>query len=360
MKTSELIVKTMNAFNQGKVVEDSGVELVCKVVKPFEKTDQIDESEMDVLPQDEAKPPDDKEEIEELVSKVPEETDISVQEVPEEQGMEDIQADKTVKKKEQSQEISRHSERIKAGIVKPERYAMTTEKMREGSHNSEERNAAIKKVKLDEIHLIFEELDAVEPVKKKDIPEGFKALGTHLFTVEKFTMDDMHDKFKSQLVSHGNEQDTLLYPDRSSPTVGIHMIMMGLIIASCNTDYLVGKLDVKGAFIQTEKTRTPVYIKCVGTLHKLIVETYPRLKACVDESGALYCKLKKALYGCVQASKLWYKQLCSFLQDLSYERSDVDLCLFRKVIGEKVYTQWSLRFNRRSTYLLQLKKAEMR
>ncbi len=251
--------------------------------------------------------------------------------------MEDIQADKTVKEKERSQEISRHSERIKAGIAKPERYAMTTEKLREGSHNSEERNAAIKNAKLDKICLIFEELDAVEPVKKKDFPEGFKALRMHLFTVEKFTADGVHDKFKSRLVSHGNKQDTLLYPDRSSPTVGIHTIMMGLIIASCNTDYIVGKLDVKGAFIQTEMTGTPVYIKCVGTLCKSIVETYPRLKAYVDDNGALYCKLKKALYSCVQTSKLWYKQLCSFLQDLSYARSDVDLCLFRKVIGEKVY-----------------------
>ena len=90
---------------------------------------------------------------------------------------------------------------------------------------------------------------------------------------------------------------------------------------------------MKGAFIKTGMTGTPVYIKCVGTLCKLIVETYPRLKAYLDDNGALYCKLKKALYGCVQASKLWYKQLCSFLQELSYERSGIDMCLFRKVIG---------------------------
>ena len=94
---------------------------------------------------------------------------------------------------------------------------------------------------------------------------------------------------------------------------------------------------MKGAFIKTGMTGTPVYIKCVGTLCKLIVETYPRLKAYLDDNGALYCKLKKALYGCVQALKLWYKQFCSFLQELSYERSDIDLCLFRKVIGERVY-----------------------
>jgi hypothetical protein len=33
MKTSKLIVKTMNAFDQGKVVEDSGVEVVKRLIK---------------------------------------------------------------------------------------------------------------------------------------------------------------------------------------------------------------------------------------------------------------------------------------------------------------------------------------
>ncbi len=55
-----------------------------------------------MLPQDEAKPLDDKQEIKKPVSKVSEETDMSVQEVPEEQveEMEVIQAGKTVKKME--------------------------------------------------------------------------------------------------------------------------------------------------------------------------------------------------------------------------------------------------------------------
>ncbi len=91
------------------------------------------------------------------------------------------------------------------------------------------------------------------------------------------------------------------------------MIMMGLIIASCNADYIVGKLDVKGAFIQTEMTGNPVNIKCVGALCKLIVKTYPRLKTYVDDNGALYCKLKKALYGCVQSIETLEKAILWFL-----------------------------------------------
>jgi hypothetical protein len=67
----------------------------------------------------------------------------------------------------------------------------------------------------------------------------------------------------------------------------------------------MGKIDVKGAFIQTEMSGTPVYIKCGGNLKKQILGIYPAFSKYVGPDGLLYCKLKKALYGCVQASKLW-------------------------------------------------------
>jgi len=51
-------------------------------------------------------------------------------------------------------------------------------------------------------------------------------------------------KFKSRLISHSNEQDVLMYPDRSSPTIEVHLIMTELAVAACHEDYVVGKLDV--------------------------------------------------------------------------------------------------------------------
>ncbi len=88
----------MNTFDQGKIVEESGVELAHEVAKTFEKTNAMEG------PQDEAKPPDDKQEVKKPVSKVSEETEMPVQEIPEEQidEMEVIQGDKNVKKKEQN------------------------------------------------------------------------------------------------------------------------------------------------------------------------------------------------------------------------------------------------------------------
>jgi hypothetical protein len=68
-----------------------------------------------------------------------------------------------------------------------------------------------------------------------------------------------------------------------------------------------------------------------------ILETYPEYKRYIGQDGILYCRLKKVLYGCVQASKLWYEKLRSFLLRQGYVCSEVDPCLFRKVDGDSVY-----------------------
>jgi hypothetical protein len=138
-----------------------------------------------------------------------------------------------------------------------------------------------------EIEQVFEDLQALEPVEKQDIPKNVRALGSHLFTVEKFMA-----------------------------TVAIHTIMSTLAVAACNGNYTLGKLDVKGVFIQTKMKGTPVYIKCRGQLSNLIMAKYPKYSQFVRNDGILYCRLKKALDGCIQASELWYEKLKGFLQEV--------------------------------------------
>ncbi len=65
----------------------------------------------------------------------------------------------------------------------------------------------MKVAKAEEMKQVLEELQALEPVEKADIPPGTKALGCHLFMVEKFTASGEHDMYKSQLVLHGNKQE---------------------------------------------------------------------------------------------------------------------------------------------------------
>jgi hypothetical protein len=237
---------------------------------------------------------------------------------------------------EQSVRRARRSERIRAGVKRPNRYAVHT-KLRQGKHNSERVNKSIEAAECEEIKLVFEELKAVEVGTKENIPAGIPAFNSHLFTIEKFKADGLHDKYKSRLIAHGNEQDVTLYPDRASPTAQLHSFMTCLAIAACNEKCSVGKLDVKDAFIQTEMSGTPVYIKCAGKLKNVILCTYPKLADYVSKDGVLYCKLLKALYGCVQASKLWYLKLLQFLEREGYQKCEVDPCIFRRVEGDMVY-----------------------
>ncbi len=152
---------------------------------------------------------------------------------------------------------------MKEGTRQPSRYALHA-KLKSGVHNAEEIYAMIDKAEREEIELVFWDLKAVQVIRKDDIPKGIPAFGTHLFTIKKFKADGSTDKFKNRLVAHGNEQDASLYPDRSSPSAQMHSIMTCLMVAACNPQYAVAKLDVKGAFIQTEMSGTPVYVKCAG------------------------------------------------------------------------------------------------
>jgi len=82
---------------------------------------------------------------------------------------------------------------------------------------------------------------------------------------------------------------------------------------------------------------TPVYVKCTGKLKERIMERYPELGRYVGKDGVLYGVLRKALYGCVQASKLWFERLASFLKRVGYINSEVEPCVFKRVDGDRVH-----------------------
>jgi hypothetical protein len=343
MVTTEGIIGQMNGLSEEVKLHEDEIAEEARNSEQARELEQQEQEKASIVRMEEAQPDEGPQQGEPLGStKATEETE-SEDQCPElvaqeEDDDSDEEMDEEEEEEEEGEEVAlRRSERIKQGVFKPTRYAAATVKLREGGHNAEEKNARIKAAKMAEIKQVFEDLKALEPVDRGEIPEGIKPLGCHLFTVEKFDASGQHEKYKSWLVSHGNEQDASLYPDRSSPTVSVHAILTCLALAACNTEYTLGKIDVKGAFIQTEMSGTPVYIKCTRQLRDLIVDLYPEYEKYVGKDGVLYCKLLKALYGCVQASKLWYQKVSKFLESLGYVRGEVDPCVFRRVVGEKVY-----------------------
>ena len=113
--------------------------------------------------------------------------------------------------------------------------------------------------------------------------------------------------------------------------------MTALAVAACNPRIKAAKIDVKGAFIQTEMVGPPVFIKCRPKLTQLIIKLLLGLRKYVSKDGRLYCKLLKALYGCVQASKLWVEKSAKVLCAEGYEHSPMDPCVMQHVIGDIIY-----------------------
>ncbi len=153
-----------------------------------------------------------------------------------------------------------------------------------------------------EILLMFKDLKAVMLVMKKDVPEDAQTLRSSIFLVEKVLANGVFDKMKSRLVANGAQQDCALYPQRSSPTVSIHAIMTCLAMAVVSGGYIMVKIDVKGPYLQTEITGSPIFMLIDKKLTRMIFEFLPQLQNFFTNEGPIYTKLLKALYGCIQFS----------------------------------------------------------
>jgi hypothetical protein len=222
----------------------------------------------------------------------------------------------------------RRSARIAGGIKPPERYvyASFVDRSRWAEESAKDAIRA-------EVTQLFKDLKALEPVKIEAMVTGACVLTCHMFLVQKYFANGDLDKMKARLVSHGNQQDKEHFPDRSSPTVAIHSVMMVLaLFAGRMQGISVCKIDVKGAFVQTPMKGEPIYLKIGRDIVKHILEVCPEYASYAAENGTMYVKMLKAMYGCVQASLLWYKLLVEVLSGIGFVVCEVDRCVMRLIV----------------------------
>jgi hypothetical protein len=128
--------------------------------------------------------------------------------------------------------------------------------------------------------------------------------------------------------------------ETTSPTVSIESLFI-----SCMIDAMEGRdvatIDIPSAFMQAFIDEV-VHIKFDNELIDLLCDVDPSLKQYVSyENGkrVLYTKLNKALYGTVQASRLFWERLSSFLIDQNgFERNPYDFCVVNKTVNGKQLT----------------------
>jgi hypothetical protein len=131
-----------------------------------------------------------------------------------------------------------------------------------------------------------------------------------------------------------NKQDT------TSPTVMIESLFLSCVMDAYEKRD-VATIDIPSAFMQAFIDEL-VHIKFDDEIIDLLCEVDPSLKQYVTyENGkrVLYTRLNKALYGTVQASRLFWERLSSFLIDVNgFERNPYDFCVVNKVVNGKQLT----------------------
>ena len=127
-----------------------------------------------------------------------------------------------------------------------------------------------------------------------------------------------------------------------SPTVCKESIFISSVIDHIEKKDIV-YVDIPGAFLQTEASYGTV-IKLQGAVIDALIKINPSWKHYVVRVGrkqvpTIYIEAIKALYGTVDASKLFYNNLCSCLvNELGFKRNDYDICVVNKVINGKQCT----------------------
>jgi hypothetical protein len=109
--------------------------------------------------------------------------------------------------------------------------------------------------------------------------------------------------------------------------------LMTILAISKSEKRHMATMDIGCAFLNADMSDENVII----ILDKVTTQEYlkirPDVRNLINERGELYLKLNKALYGSIQASKLWWEEISGFLKSLGFKPNPYDQCVFNKRVG---------------------------
>ena len=193
-----------------------------------------------------------------------------------------------------------------------------------------------------ELRQLLVEKKALLPVHRGDLsPRQLKkVIRSLMFLKTKFDGLGRFEKIKARLVANGKQQDRTLYPDTYSPTVALQSVLMCLTVAAAE-GRRVCAIDIGGAYLNADrdsKEGEEVIMELEPSLVRILAMVAPQIKPYVDEKGRVLVKLTKAMYGTLDAAKIWFEKLTGVLLQLGYTPNKVDPCVFNKMIDGKQCT----------------------
>ena len=164
--------------------------------------------------------------------------------------------------------------------------------------------------------------DVWERIKKKDLPPGVHLLGSKwVFKKKKSGV------YRARLVAKGYDQiPGVDFTENFAPVVSDVTIRTIMMLLLYNPDWIAYIVDVETAFLYGEMDVD------------LYMEIPEGLQYFEDVNPNTDClKLKRTIYGTVQAARQWFKYFIRELQTkVGFERSRTDPCLLTKQTNEGV------------------------
>jgi hypothetical protein len=143
------------------------------------------------------------------------------------------------------------------------------------------------------------------------------------------------EKFKARLVAGGDQQDHGLYYDVSSPTARTESVLSIAAIAAIAAaeQRKVRTIDIGGAFLNADITKTgiKVFVRLDKVMTGFLLKLDSSYAEFLNNDGTCVVELDKALYGTIEAAKLWYDLIKSkFIAD-GFVQNEYDECVMNKI-----------------------------
>lgn len=152
-------------------------------------------------------------------------------------------------------------------------------------------------------------------------------------------------RIKGRTVADGRDQRPYTTKaESSSPTVATDSLLLSLLIDVMEGRYVV-TADIAGAFLKATMTEF-VLVKIEGAMASYLVQAntarYKRFVTRQYGKKIFYLRLRKALYGCVQSSLLWFNLFSTTLVDkMDFTLNPYDNCVANNMVnGTQLTVAW--------------------
>jgi hypothetical protein len=181
-------------------------------------------------------------------------------------------------------------------------------------------------------------LDVWEAISRNDVPleERNKIVPSHVIFKEKYLPSGEFEKLKARLVADGNRED-ISHIERklsSSPTVATSSVMIGFAISAFQR-WKRCAIDFTSAYLNAHLKDLKKYMRLPAPVVKVLIEMHPEMQKFQTADGSMIVKLRKAIYGLVEAARLWYDHVSDTLITLGYTKTPSDNCVFVRRVNKE-------------------------